>query len=341
MFRKLTTTIAVAVLCGGAAVSSAQGTAAGPNMVVPEKVKDVGTVAQGEVVEVNFKILNEGSQPLELKAVRPTCGCTVADYDKEIAAGGEGAVKATLDTKDFAGPISKSILVMTNDPREPTVSMVIKADVRPYVEVLPRPLIRFNAVQREPMTQKVVVVSAEPGQDFKVKKVDSSVPFLTASVRRLSGDELISGKAGDQYEVSLNLAKNAPVGPVSAQLTVMTDHPKAPEVAVKVYGVVRAMIQVTPAQVQFGTVDAKAKPGRNLILVNNRTGKATLEIGDVSVDDAAFETSVSTIEEGRRYQVTVSLKEDAPAGARSATLMIPTNDPDFAELTVPVKANVR
>lgn len=341
MFRKLTTTITVAALCSVAAVSSAQGKGSGPNMVVPEKVKDVGMVAQGEVVEVNFKILNEGSQPLELKAVRPTCGCTVADYDKEIAAGGEGVVKATLDTKDFAGPISKSILVMTNDPREPTVSVVIKADVRPYVEVLPRPLIRFNAVQREPMSQKVVVVSAEPGQDFKVSKVTSSVPFLTASVRRLSGDELISGKAGKQYEVSLDLARNAPVGPVSAQLTIMTDHPKAPEVAVKVYGVVRAMIQVTPAQVQFGTVDAKAKPGRNLIVVNNRTGKAAMELGNVSVDDAAYETSVSTIEEGRRYQVTVSLKEDAAAGAHSATLTIPTNDPDFAELTVPVKANVR
>ena len=341
MFKTFPTTITLAALCCVAALSSAQGTGVGPNMVVPEKIKDVGIVAQGELVEVNFKLINEGSQALQVKAVRPTCGCTVADYDKEIAPGAEGFVKAKLDTKDFAGPISKSILVMTNDPREPTVSVVIKADVRPFVEVLPRPLIRFNAVQREPMIQKVVVVATEPDQDFKVTKVESSVSFLTASVRKLSGDELISGKSSKQFEVSLELAKNAPVGPVSAKLSIMTDHPKAKEVVVKVYGVVRALIHVTPAQVQFGTVDAKTRPGRNLILVNNRTGKANMEIGSLDVDDGAFETSVTTIEEGRRYQVTVKVKEDAAPGTHTATMTIKTNDSDFPKLAVPVKAKVR
>ena len=341
MFKTTSNMIAVAALCCVAAISYAQGPSAGPNMVVPEKIKDVGTVAQGEIVEVDFKILNEGSETLEVKAVRPTCGCTVADYDQEIAPGAEGVVKAKLDTKDFSGPISKSILVMTNDPREPTVSVVIKADVRPFVEVLPRPLIRFNAVQREPMTQKVVVVGADSDQDFKVTKVESSVSFLKASVRKLSGDELIGGKSSQQYEVSLELAKGAPVGPVSAKLSIMTDHPKAPEVVVKVYGVVRALIQVTPAQVQFGTVDAKARPGRNVIVVNNRTGKAAMTLGALVVDDAAFDASVSTIEEGRRYQVTIKVKEDATAGAHAATLTIKTNDSDFPELAVPVKANIR
>jgi hypothetical protein len=339
MLRTRTTAAALGALCWIAAAAAAQGP--GPNMVVPEKIKDVGTVAQGEVVEVDFRLVNEGGQPLQVKAVRPTCGCTVADYDKEIAAGGEGLVKAKLDTKDFAGPISKSILIMTNDPREPTVSVVIKADVRPYVEVLPRPLIRFNAVQREPMTQKVVVVATEPDQRFKIQKVSSSVPFLNASVRKLSGDELIGGKPPLQYEVSLELAKNAPVGPVSAKLSIMTDHPKAEEVLVKVYGVIRAMINVTPSQVQFGTVSAKARPGRNLIVVNNRTGNAAMEIGSMTVDSPAFDTSLTTIEEGRRYQVTVQVKEDASAGDHEGQLVIATNDPDFPELKVPVKATVR
>ena len=341
MYKSISTTIVCAALCCVAVFASAQGSGAGPNMVVPEKIKDVGVVAQGELVEVVFKFLNEGSQVLQVKAVRPTCGCTVADYDKEIAPGGEGVVKAKLDTKDFVGPISKSILVMTNDPREPTVSVVIKADVRPFVEVLPRPLIRFNAVQREPMIQKVFVVATESDQDFKVTKVETSVSFLDASVRKLSGDELISGKSSQQYEVRLELAKNAPVGPVSAKLTIMTDHPKAEEVVVKVYGVVRALIHVTPAQVQFGTVDAKSRPGRNVIVVNNRTGKASMEIGSLEVDDAAFDASVTTIEEGRRYQVTVKVKEDASPGTHAGTMTIKTNDPDFPELAVPVKANIR
>jgi len=338
---RLSKLIPVAMLCLVAGVMTAPAHAEGPNMVVPEKVKDVGTVAQGEMVEVDFSLLNEGTDVLQVKAVRPTCGCTVADYDKEIAAGGEGMVKAKLDTKDFSGPISKSILIMTNDPREPTVSVVIKADVRPYVEVLPRPLIRFNAVQSEGMTEKVVIVATEADQNFKVTGVTSSVSFLKASSKQLSGSDLVPGKPGTQYEVRLSLADDAPVGPVSANLTVKTDHPKAKEVTVKVYGVVRSLIHVTPSQVQFGTVDAQAKPGRNLIVVNNRTGNATMEVTGVSVDDGAFDASITTIEEGRRYQVTVNVKEGAPSGPHNATLTFKTTDPDFPEMTIPVKATIR
>lgn len=339
MNRTMSRLIAVAACCLAAATAAAQG--AGPRMVIPEKIKDTGTIAQGEMVEVNFVVQNEGSEPLQIKAVRPTCGCTVADYDKEIPAGGEGTVKAKLDTKDFAGPISKSILIMTNDPAEPTVSVVIKANVQPFVEVLPRPLIRFNAVQLEPMTQKVVVVSTDTSRDFKVTKVQSSVPFLSTDVRRLERDELIPGKPGDQYEVSVSMDEDAPVGPVSGKLTITTDHPKASEVSVKVYGVVRALVHVTPTQLEFGNVEAKARPGRNLIVVNNRTDGAKLAVTGATVDDPAFETAVSTIEEGKRFQVTVSVNGDASAGPHDAMLTLKTSDPDFPELTVPVKASLR
>ena len=329
--------LAACLLIAGAAAAQT----AGPKMVIADKIKDTGTVAQGEVVDVIFTIRNEGTEPLQIKAVRPTCGCTVADYDKEIAAGGKGSVKAKLDTKDFSGPISKSILIMTNDPTEPTVSVVIKSNVQPFVEVIPRPLVRFNAVQREPMSEKIVVVSTDTSRSFKVTKVESSVPFLAAKVRRLEGADMVPAKPGDQYEVAVSLAEDAPVGPVSGSLTISTDHPKAPEVTVKVYGVVRSLVHVTPTQVEFGTVEAKARPGRNLIVVNNRTDGSALKVTDASVDDAAFETAVSTIEEGRRYQVSVSVKGDAAAGAHNATLVLTTNDPDFPELKVPVKASLR
>ena len=109
--------------------------------------------------------------------MRPTCGCTVADFDREIAAGKPGYIKAKLETRDFSGPISKSILIMTNDPQEPTVTVVIKTTVHPYVEILPRALIRFNAVQHEPMDQKITVVAAENDPNFKVTGVQQACPI--------------------------------------------------------------------------------------------------------------------------------------------------------------------
>lgn len=312
----------------------------GPKLVVKEMLKDMGKVSQGEVLDVDFELVNEGDETLQIKAVRPTCGCTVADFDREIEAGTSGFIKAKLDTSDFSGPISKSILVMTNDPQDPSLTLVIKTDVHPFVEVLPRALVRFNAVQHEPMEQTLTVVSGDEQPDFKVTGVRSSVPFLETEVRELTGDELVAGKPAPQYRVSLSMNDEAPVGPVNAMLEVQTNHPKAKKVPVKVFGVVRALLHVTPSQVQFGEVSAKKQPGRNLILVNNRSNNVPVRVTAATVDDAAFDADVITIEEGRRYQVTITVKPGASPGNRNATLILKTSDRQFPELQVPVKANI-
>jgi hypothetical protein len=325
------------LIAGSAATASAQA----PQLVVPSKIVDVGTVSQGIVADAVFELVNEGDAPLVVKAVRPTCGCTVADFDREIAAGATGKVAAKLDTKDFAGPISKSILVMTDDPQAPTVTLVIKADVRPFVEVLPRPLVRFNAVLHEPMEQTFTVVGANPDKPMRVTGIESSVPFIKTAMRKLDDSELLPGKGSDQYEVTLALDSSAPVGPVNAVLTVNTDLDEAPEVPVKVYGVIRAMIHVTPSQVQFGSVEAKSRPGRNLIVVNNRTDGTKVDLTAATVNDPAFVAEVSAIEDGRRYQVTVMVKPDADPGTRDAVLTLKTTDEDFPSVAIPVRANLR
>lgn len=340
MLKNQLTFVAFAVMMTVAATTFAQ-TEGSPTLVVASKIMDAGTVSQGTTVDAVFDLVNEGDTKLVIKAVRPTCGCTVADFDKEIAPGATGHVKAKLDTKDFSGPISKSILVMTDDPQNPTVTLVIKADIRPFVEILPRPLIRFNAVLNEPMNQTFIVVGADPEAALTVRSVESSVPFLATSMRQLGGDELIEGKSKSQYEITLSLRDDAPVGPVNAVLSVNTDLKEAPTVPVKVYGVIRALIHVTPSQIQFGSVEAKARPGRNLIVVNNRTDGTRVEITGAKVDDPGFDAQVTTIEQGRRYQVTVVVKADADPGSRDATLTLMTTDKDFPTVTVPVRASLR
>lgn len=46
-------------------------TPSGPSMVLPEKLFDFNQVEEGKVVEHAFKVLNKGSQPLEIKNVNP------------------------------------------------------------------------------------------------------------------------------------------------------------------------------------------------------------------------------------------------------------------------------
>ena len=102
----------------------------------------------------------------------------------------------------------------------------------------------------------------------------------------------------------------------------------------------RALLHVTPSQVQFGSVAAKNEPGRNLILVNNRSGGVKVEVKSATINDAAFAAEVVTIEDGRRYQITVTVKPDASPGPRDAVLTLKTSDADFPKLEVPVRANI-
>jgi hypothetical protein len=298
-------------------------------------------VAKGEVVEASFKLINEGTGTLNVKTVRPTCGCTVADYPKEVAAGSEGAIVAKLDTAEFSGPISKALLLMTDDPETPTMSLVLKAMVQPFIQVLPKPLVRINSIQTEVATQKVYMV-ADPKvtKSFKVVTADSEVPYIKVASRRLDDNEKVEATSGDQYEITLTLTEDAPPGPINTQVVIHTDHDKAKKVPIKVYGVVRALIHVTPPSVQFGSVEAQMKPGRNIVVVNNRPQSA-LEITSAEVDDPAFATDVATIKEGQRFQVAVTIKPDATPGPRDATLRLRTNDAQFSEITVPVRAAIK
>jgi hypothetical protein len=190
------------------------------------------------------------------------------------------------------------------------------------------------------MEQKITVVADEEEKDFKVNAVKSSVPFLLASVRPVPADQLLAGKSPQQYEITLTMKENPPVGPVNTVLEIETNHPKAKTVPVKVFGVVRALLHVTPSQIQFGAVEAKKQPGRNVIVINNRSGGVAVTVTDAAVNDPAFDAEVVVIEKGRRYQVTITVSPDASAGPRDAVLTLKTSDPEFPKVEVPVRANI-
>lgn len=80
-----------------------------------DTVKDMGTIAEGQKLEVSFRFKNSGDKPLVIERVTPTCGCTVADPPKEpIAPGKEGEIKGVFDSNGRIGPNHKTLTVLAN-----------------------------------------------------------------------------------------------------------------------------------------------------------------------------------------------------------------------------------
>ena len=83
-------------------------------MEVVEEAHDFGNIPQGTPVNHTFHFTNTGNKPLKIESVKPSCGCTAADYSKDfIQPGQTGFVKATYKASS-AGVFAKTITVRSN-----------------------------------------------------------------------------------------------------------------------------------------------------------------------------------------------------------------------------------
>lgn len=79
----------------------------------------------------DFILTNTGSQPLVIKNVVASCGCTTPEWTRQpIPAGSTGKLTAIYDPKDRPGQFNKTLSVYTNTQPEVTI-IVIKGEVTP------------------------------------------------------------------------------------------------------------------------------------------------------------------------------------------------------------------
>lgn len=87
-----------------------------------------GTVKAGTPLNFTFKVKNTGDAELEIKNVAPSCGCTSSQFDKLIQSGKEGGITLEVkNTESYKGEVIKNATVTTNDPNQPTFTLVLRA----------------------------------------------------------------------------------------------------------------------------------------------------------------------------------------------------------------------
>lgn len=312
--------------------------AAKPKAVIAEAIKDAGTVPKGERITHDFVIRNEGAGPLQITDVRPACGCTVAEFDKTIAPGKSGAVHTVLDTSTFAGPIAKGVTVFTNDPANPQLQLTIKAKVEPYVIARPG-YARFAVVQGEAKQGEIIqTLFATDGAPFSVLKVESSLPGLTTSFREAAQAERREEGEGKQWRVEMKLANSAPVGPLASYVSVHTDHPRQKIVQIPVTGFVRPVLAATPPVADFGRVEVKQPLSKALNLRN--FASEPIKVTGIEENIPGIDAKLEALEEGREYQVRLTLQPELAKGPFSGKLLVRTDSPKIPLLQVDVKGTV-
>jgi hypothetical protein len=116
-----------AVIIGFAFTASAQDNQKAEFKFNEEK-HDFGKIPQGTPVTTIFEFTNIGQEPLILADVKPTCGCTIADYTKTpVKSGDKGLIKITYNAA-AAYPFNKTIVV-TSNAKTPQKFLVIVGEV--------------------------------------------------------------------------------------------------------------------------------------------------------------------------------------------------------------------
>lgn len=163
-------------------------------------------------LETKFAFRNAGKEPVTVRKVRTSCGCTSAKLVKDTYAPGEsGEISVRFTFGDRKGPNRKIITVITDDKPDPT-ELSLQVWIDEPMTITPA-LVYWKT--GDAGAAKSVQLAAGAGTPVRVKSVTSSNPRIAAKLETI--------KPGEQYAVSVTPADTSKKE--TAEITVETDFP--------------------------------------------------------------------------------------------------------------------
>jgi len=301
---------------------------AAPKIQFAEMVYDFGKVTSGELVKHTFVFTNIGTATLEIKDVRPGCGCTTAGtWDKMVEPGKTGSIPLQFNSANFGGAVMKQATVTCNDLSQSNVVLQIKGTVWKPIEVTP--------------TMAVFNISSEAQtNDTKVVRIVSNLdqPLILSDLQCTNSSfkaELKTVKEGKEFELQITAMPPFDSPSVVAPVTLKTSSTNMPVINVSAYAVVQQPVTVAPSQIIL-------PPGPftnvvyHVITVRN-TGTNSLVLSDANVNVPGAEVHVQETQPGRFFNLSV----DFPVGfevkaGQQVEVSVKSNHPKFPLIKVPV-----
>lgn len=127
--RVLLGLVAVALLAAGAAGGRTEEQKT-PRIRVEPETFDFGKALPARTLRKEFTLSNFGDAALVIENVSTTCGCTAAlASDTKLAPGSSTVLRVTLETRSYSGKLERQVLVRSNDPKTPLLTVKVSATV--------------------------------------------------------------------------------------------------------------------------------------------------------------------------------------------------------------------
>ena len=342
--RKIIAAGLVLLLAAGVyGVASAQGKPAGksPKVVIEKKIVQVGEILEMQNVEHTFMIKNAGSAELQITDVKPSCGCSVADFDKVIAPGQEGKVHIKIDGKKIgAGAFDKAFAVKTNDPENEQFNLAVQGTVTKALEFSRE--MRWAGFTDEPLKIEsyITVLLSSPMNITGARWDDDGT--AKGLVEKI-GVKLDTIERGRKYR--LTVWKKTELAPESvvSNIILTTDNPKLKEKVVPVAFTIMNDVELHPQRLYYG--EMLIPPGAtkgfertfNIIAARGDSLKVLKAVS--SREDMTVK--IQELMPGKSYRGTVLIRPTSKIDQFAGSIRIYTNYPKYREVVIDVVGSVR
>jgi hypothetical protein len=150
---------------------------------------------------------------------------------KKIAAGKSGQIEARIKTEGFSGPIEKRITFTTNDPRNASVTLSIKASVEPEIGVSESSIF-FENIPAGKEVSKEIILAIPAAKPIKILSAVSKDPNVAVRF------DPVPGSDGNTMKLTATRIANVKPGYHFGQIVVKTTSRLTPEIIIYERGVV-------------------------------------------------------------------------------------------------------
>ncbi len=252
-----------------------------------------------------FTFQNNGTETLKILDTKAKCGCTVAKgYSTEVSPGGIGQIPVTLSAKLLkAGWVSKTVDVITNDPRNAKVVIELKGNIKNLCSFTPHRGTLFNRVKLDQRLYREVTVRSNVDYPLQL----DMRPLSANSFFQINWEEVVPGK---EWRYTALAEAPHPEGRSGSTLMIFdTNSPDVPRYEIYASCYVLPRVDIIPRKMVLQKVEPVNKT-RDIRIVNN--GKTPFELVSIMTSEPRLNPSLLPIDPAKpnEYKIRCTI----PAG---------------------------
>lgn len=149
-----------------------------------KKTVELQADARTTVLEAKFHFTNTGRQPVEVRQIESSCGCTTAELEKRHYETGEsGDIVARYTIGNHVGQQSKTVAVFTSDREEPT-TLTLAVQIPEVLRITPSFVAWKHAEDAKPKTITLEMLQDTPVEDLTVQSSNAGISVVLQTLTK-------------------------------------------------------------------------------------------------------------------------------------------------------------